>query len=802
MPHLKKCVYVDDLIAVTFFSCLGAVFILMPPFNETFLRIPIGLTLFFFAPGYAFISAFFPGNKEIGGIERFTLSVCFSIALTVFDGFLISLLPWGFRPTPIVISIIGLTASFSIVALFTRKLLDETEQFSFSIKQFIAEFKTEGPSENNESSESIDFSNEKNLPVKERRFHRSRSKVTARPLRNHFVAEIKQKYIPPEIQKALIIALVCSIVIASGMLIYAKVTMDKEKFTALYLLGPEGKAEGYPTESFLNVPLTVTVGIENQELQDVHYILQMKVDEEVIDELNFTIKDGDIWQKNMTYTRQNFKIGKSKLEFALYKDKLDDTPYRLVHLSIENNNTLTHLDNQKHAEIPVIENGDMESSTGWEFTSSTDKITGSYANGSGMDSSNAYKITNSYEGNLSSLPELGEISQNIECKKDTTVMLSAYVKSVSNSSSQEAVSQIKQITVNGDTVWAENITENKDWQHIVVPIDLQTGSNILALGLNQTSGVVKPVEIFWDSISLKSLSDIKNVTESGIVESTPPTSSVLELPNYTKSITFTVSWNGTDDDSGIAYYSIDSSTDGINWENWIQKTTENSSVFTGKNNVTYYFRSKAVDNAGNEEPMHQKADTQTKVFSETPEVKLEISPNPCKNATTFTVNYPLPLKSAVCIVTPNGFASESVELKSTDGFNWTGGYTIKHGKHFDVEALCTEISGDTKSAFDELTVDNSMPDFVIDINPKTIDSGDLEIKVAPSNALKSEPSVSISANKTVDIKYTSYSDGTYYYTAKIDPDLNEGEHSVSVTGSGLDSMQNTGSSTFMVRHSG
>ena len=136
MPHLKKCIYVDDLIAVTFFSCLGAVFVLIPPFNETLFKIPLALSLFFFIPGYAFISALFPGKKEISGIERFTLSVGFSLILTVFDGFLISLFPWGYRPAPIVVSIIGITAFFSIVSLLTRKLLDEDEQFSFSIKEF------------------------------------------------------------------------------------------------------------------------------------------------------------------------------------------------------------------------------------------------------------------------------------------------------------------------------------------------------------------------------------------------------------------------------------------------------------------------------------------------------------------------------------------------------------------------------------------------------------------------------------------------------------------------------------------
>ena len=101
-------------------------------FSDTLLA----LSLFFFIPGYAFISALFPGKKEISGIERFTLSVGFSLILTVFDDFLISLFPWGYRPAPIVVSIIGITAFFSIVSLLTRKLLDEDEQFSFSIKEF------------------------------------------------------------------------------------------------------------------------------------------------------------------------------------------------------------------------------------------------------------------------------------------------------------------------------------------------------------------------------------------------------------------------------------------------------------------------------------------------------------------------------------------------------------------------------------------------------------------------------------------------------------------------------------------
>ena len=57
-------------------------------------------------------------------------------------------------------------------------------------------------------------------------------------------------------------------------------------------MGPDGKAEGYPNESLIDVPINVTVGIENHELQDIDYILQMRIDGKVIKESNISVKDG------------------------------------------------------------------------------------------------------------------------------------------------------------------------------------------------------------------------------------------------------------------------------------------------------------------------------------------------------------------------------------------------------------------------------------------------------------------------------------------------------------------------------
>ena len=808
MPHLKKCVFVDDLLAVTILSCLGVVFVLIPPFNETFLRIPIALSLFFFVPGYAFISALFPGNKEISGIERFTLSVGFSLVLTVFDGFLISLLPWGYRPTPIVVSILGITTFFSILAIFTRKLRDESEQFSFSLKEFIKSIRSDEVNENLESPENPE---EITSPTESRRFHRSKSKVKAKGLKNSSGTEIhiepRKKPLPPEIEKALVIALIGAIIISSAMLAYAKMTREKETFTMLYLLGPDGKAEGYPNESFINVPINVTVGIENHELQSVNYILQMKMDGEVIQELSIPLKNGEVWQKNMTYTRHNLNIGRSKLEFALFKDELGYSAYRSVHLYIENNNTFSHLIDEKYtnaSSLPVIGNREMESSTAWKFSSNTEYITGSYVNGYGVNSSAAYGIVNSYNGSLSDYPgQFGETSQYIKCKEDTMAVLSAYVIDDFNLTSKEADSQQKYVAVNGETVWSDGVSEGEGWQHLEVPVNLKAGENNLTFGLRQSpGGEIVPVKVFWDRISLKPLSDMSSyVSEINTVEIVPPTSSVLGLPAYTDNKTFVVSWNGTDDLSGIAYYSIDFSTDGVNWKNWISKTADNSSSFTGKDNQTYYFRSKAVDRAGNEEPEHTKYDTRTIVYTGTPKVNLDISPNPCKTATAFTVTYTVPLQSAICLVTRDGFESERIELESSDGINWTANYIVSAGKHFFVEAVCTDIYGNTISTFDDFQVDTSIPNFEIELDPKIIDVGYLEINVTPSTTLKSVPSVYVSGNRTVNVTYLSYSDGSYYYEARIRSELNEGSHKVYVTGYDLYSEKIEGNTTFVVDHS-
>jgi len=158
-----------DLYLVIVINFLAILFILIPPFCEIFIRIPLALVLLLFLPGYVFIAAMFPG-RDISGIERFTLSVGLSIAITVFDGFAISVTVWRFRPTSIVVSLTLIILFFVIITYFMRKRLPLEQRFVPDAKPFIESLKT-------------------------------KEKMT-------------------DIEKALIIAMVGSIIIASGRLIY------------------------------------------------------------------------------------------------------------------------------------------------------------------------------------------------------------------------------------------------------------------------------------------------------------------------------------------------------------------------------------------------------------------------------------------------------------------------------------------------------------------------------------------------------------------------------------------------------
>jgi hypothetical protein len=98
------------------------------------------------------------------------------------------------------------------------------------------------------------------------------------------------------------------------------------------------------------------------------------------------------------------------------------------------------------------------------------------------------------------------------------------------------------------------------------------------------------------------------------IDVTPP-SSFASSPASVGSTSFTVSWSGSDGQSGLANYDVqyrDATTNG-GWITWKSFTTSTSATFFAAGGHIYQFRSRARDNVGNLEAYPVTYDSQTQV---------------------------------------------------------------------------------------------------------------------------------------------------------------------------------------------
>ena len=87
----------------------------------------------------------------------------------------------------------------------------------------------------------------------------------------------------PVLDKVLSIALIASILFAVGSICYV-VAMPKvgEQFTEFYILGTDGKAEGYPQELEVGEEGEAIVGVVNHEYQQEKYYVEVRMDDQVL----------------------------------------------------------------------------------------------------------------------------------------------------------------------------------------------------------------------------------------------------------------------------------------------------------------------------------------------------------------------------------------------------------------------------------------------------------------------------------------------------------------------------------------
>ena len=462
--------YHIDLIAVILLICLCILFVLVEPFNTTLLRIPFSLVILLFLPGYALIAAMFPKMGEISGIERFTLSTGLSIVITVFDGFAISLTPYLFRPVPLILTLSAITLFLLILTVVTRALTPEDKRYFVDYQGFIASLRADD------------------------------EKMS-------------------DIERMLFIALIGSIIIASSMLIYAKITFEGEAFSALYILGPDGKAEGYQKNLYIGEPSTIAIGVENYENAATDYTLQVKLGTGVLETRKITLAHKEKWIEDVAFVPD--RTGdRLKLMFVLYKD---DSPYRSVHLRV--NSSINYENKSSLPDYliipPDIPNGGMEENSSWVFRSNRN-VTGNYSNVS-HSSNHSYEI-------VSVKPRegwYGEISQEVVSPKPGLAMLRFAVR---DSIITNTTGYMLQALLNGTIVWEDSAAKDRGWQRIRVPVMLQNSSRITLRVYSDKSN--PDISVWWDDVEFETLTTMNvSYCEPSLTFGTPVTVSVV-IDNY------------------------------------------------------------------------------------------------------------------------------------------------------------------------------------------------------------------------------------------------------------------------------
>ena len=265
----------------------------------------LAILLVLFVPGYVLVAALFPGSltpekPEIDWIERIALSFGLSIAVVPLLGLLLNFTPFGIRFAPIVATIALFTVGVGYAAYWRRMRLPVERRLSLTVVLGLPEWQEYGM-----------------------------------------------------LDKVLTIALAASILVAGGTLAYVVLTpRPGETFTEFYILGPGGKASGYPTNLTVNETGSVIIGVVNHEGASVNYSVRIdlvgvqivynatsgfnekiEVNRTTWTQIPITVGDGANWTHPYGFSIPS--RGLWKVQFLLFKEGNFASRYRELHLFVK-----------------------------------------------------------------------------------------------------------------------------------------------------------------------------------------------------------------------------------------------------------------------------------------------------------------------------------------------------------------------------------------------------------------------------------------------------------------------------------
>lgn len=273
------------------------------------LRIVLGLPFILFIPGYLLIFVLFPARKTDEGItviERIALSFGISMAVVALIEFALNYTSGRTQSESGPISIFVFVIGIGAISLYRWFKTAPDERFTVS----------------------IDLSLLKSI------------------------GKLKSK---SKLDKTLIIILIASIIITAALFIYVMATpRTGEKFTAIYLLGPDGTITNYPMTLSAGENATIIIGVTNHEYRTIDYTIEIWLIDQTtfynestnenedlynnawfIDKINVTLDHESIdanglwkpqWEYNYTFNID--KAGEDfKLAFLLFTTPTEDYSY-------------------------------------------------------------------------------------------------------------------------------------------------------------------------------------------------------------------------------------------------------------------------------------------------------------------------------------------------------------------------------------------------------------------------------------------------------------------------------------------
>lgn len=269
-----------DLIAIDILTIILGISIAYVPIDT--IRIILGIPFVLFFPGYTLISALFPSKASQSGVERIAFGFGLSMAVVPLIGLVLNYTPWGINIYPVLISLVIFILAISIIAMIRRNRLIDEDRFRVSFK--------------------IDYP-----------------------------GCLSSGWL----NKSLTVLMAIAILSVIGAIAYVISTPKiGEKLTEFYILGPDGKAEGYPRKIRSGESASVIVGIVNHEQETMAYRLVINIDNiQSIYNGSIVLSKEELWEQTVKVT-PTLAGDNQKVEFYLYKG-VSHQPYTALRLWLD-----------------------------------------------------------------------------------------------------------------------------------------------------------------------------------------------------------------------------------------------------------------------------------------------------------------------------------------------------------------------------------------------------------------------------------------------------------------------------------